>query len=114
MSPVLRSDAALSGSQNEALSRCEQAVLSCFPDICREYLKTEAAKHGWDSQRVISHILDEQETGRPTPKQPNPLKRKRPEKDEEGVDEARKRFERADPRLARKGREYVRLHTKAA
>jgi TRIAD3 protein (E3 ubiquitin-protein ligase RNF216) len=77
-------------------------------------LKTEAAKHGWDSQRLISYILDEQEKGRAPPKQPNPLKRKRPERDDEGFDEVRKRFERADPRLARKGREYVRLHIRAA
>ncbi|KAK4098303.1 hypothetical protein N658DRAFT_432311, partial [Parathielavia hyrcaniae] len=113
MPPVLRSDAPRAG-HSESLSRCEQAVLACFPDICLEFLKSEAAKHDWDSQRLISHLLDEQEQGRQYPKQSSPLKRKRPEKDEENVEEAaRRRYERAKPPVA-KGREYLKLHIKAA
>ncbi|KAK4126441.1 hypothetical protein N657DRAFT_543963, partial [Parathielavia appendiculata] len=113
MPPVLRSDLPRAG-HDDALSKCEEAVLACFPDICLKFLNSEAAKHDWDSQHLISHLLDEQEQGRQYPKQSSPLKRKRPEKDEVDVEEeARRRYEKAEPLVA-KGREYIRLHIKAA
>lgn len=100
------------------LSSWETAVLNCFPDICPEFLKTQGPDHAGDPQRIITHLLDEQEKGHSYPKRSNLLKRKRPEEDEEKgeneEEEMRRKFERADPRLASKGREYVKLYTKAA
>lgn len=118
MSPVLRSKSD-PGAQNERLSRCEEAVLNCFPDICPEYLKRQAAKHECDSQRLITELLDDLEKGEPYPKRPNPLKRKRQgneeeKEDEDAEEEMRRKFEKEHPRLASKGRDYVKLYTKAA
>lgn len=117
MPPVLRSD---SGPliQDGGLLSCEAAVLDCFPDICPEFLRSQAPDHGWDAQRIITHLLDEQEKGQSYPKRSNPLKRKRPEeadeKEEDEEEEIRKKFEKGDPRLASKGRAYVKTYTKAA
>jgi len=113
--PALRSGAG-PGAQNEGLSKCEEAVSGCFPDICPDYLQSQAAKHGWDAQALITHLLDELEKGQSYPKRPNLLKRKRlPEKEEEGEEEEmRRKFEDGDPRLASKGPEYVNLYIKAA
>ncbi|KAK4248301.1 hypothetical protein C7999DRAFT_40445 [Corynascus novoguineensis] len=103
------------GLQQDKLTECEEAVLSCFPDICPEYLKSQVARHAWDAQAFITELLDNSEKGQPYPKRSNLLKRKRQEvniKDEE--EELRKKFEDADPRLARKGPAYVSLYLKTA
>lgn len=116
MSPVLRSDMDL-GALDEGPSSLEEAVLSCFPDICPDYLTSQAAKHEWNSQSLIMHILDEQEKGKPYPKRPSLLKRKRQLQEEEeqnGEEEMRRKFEKGDPRLASKDRDYVKSYTKAA
>jgi E3 ubiquitin-protein ligase RNF216 len=115
MCPVLRSDSS-PGARDEGPSRLEEAVLSCFPDICPDYLETQAAQHEWDSERLIVHILDEQEKGKQYPKRPSLLKRKRQPQEEEQNDEEelRRKFEKGDPRLASKGRDYVKSYTKAA
>jgi TRIAD3 protein (E3 ubiquitin-protein ligase RNF216) len=113
--PALRSAAGPS-ALNEGLSKCEEDVSNCFPDICPDYLKSQAAQHGWDAQALITHLLDDLEKGQSYPKRPNPLKRKRlPEKDEKGdEEEMRQKFEDGDPRLASKGPEYTHLYIKAA
>ena len=115
--PVLRSELE-PAARDEELSGCEAAVLSCFPDICPKFLKTQAPNHGWDPERLTTHLLDEQEKGNSYPKRSNLLKRKRPEKNEEpeedGLDEMRKKLEQCDPRLADKSRAYVKLYIKTA
>ncbi len=115
--PVLRAEPE-PAAQNEELTRCEEAVLSCLPDICPKFLKTQAALHGGDPERLTTHLLDEQERGNSYPKRSNLLKRKRPEKNEEpdddGADEMRKKLEQGDPRLADKSRAYVKVYTKTA
>jgi hypothetical protein len=60
--------------------------------------------------------LDEQEKGNQYPKRPSLLKRKRQVQEEEQNDEEekRKKFEKGDPRLASKDRDYVKSYTKAA
>lgn len=117
MPPVLRSDSG-SGAHDGVLSTWETAVLNCFPDICPDYLNTQGPEHACDPQRIITHLLDEQEQGRSYPKRSNSLKRKRPKDEEENEEneeeELRRRFENADPRLASKGRDYVKLYTKTA
>jgi E3 ubiquitin-protein ligase RNF216 len=115
MSPLFRSDSGL-GARDERPSKWEEAVLSCFPDICPDYLETQAAQHEWDSERLIVHILDEQEKGKQYPKRPSLLKRKRQLREEEQNDEEemRRKFEKGDPRLASKDRDYVKSYTKAA
>ena len=115
--PVLRSESE-PAARDERLSRCEAAVMSCFPDICPEFLKSQAPNHEWDPERLTIHLLDEQEKGSSYPKRSNLLKRKRPEKDEESKqdaeDEMRKKLEQGDPRHASKGRAYVKLYTKTS
>jgi TRIAD3 protein (E3 ubiquitin-protein ligase RNF216) len=97
------------------LSGCEAAVLSCFPDICPDFLRTQAANHEWDPQRITTYLLDEQEEGRSYPKRAGLLKRKRPEKEEEKAqDEDDQQFIEGDPRLGSKDRAYVKVYTKAA
>lgn len=116
MPPALPSRPA-PAAQDEELSRCEEAVLSCFPDICPDFLKTQAADHDWDPQRLTTHLLDEQEKGKSYPKRPGLLKRKRPERDEgkeEKEDDLRNQFEEGDPRLASKDRAYVNAYTRTA
>lgn len=116
MSPVLRS-ASDPGGRDERPSRLEEAVLSCFPDICPDYLKSQAAEHEWDSERLIVHILDEQDKGKQYPKRLTLLKRKRQLQEEEeqnDEEEMRRKFEKGDPRLASKDRDYVKSYTKAA
>jgi E3 ubiquitin-protein ligase RNF216 len=114
---VLRSDSE-PVAQDGVLPKWETAVLNCFPDICPDFLKTHGPDHAWDPQRIITHLLDEQEKGHSYPKRPNQRKRKRPTEDEEkGEDEEeemRRKFEKADPRLASKGRDYVKRYTKTA
>ncbi|KAK3307301.1 uncharacterized protein B0T15DRAFT_395501, partial [Chaetomium strumarium] len=112
MAPVLRSSASLA-SPDGALSRCEEAILNCFPDICLEYLRNEAPTYGWDSERLMDHLLNQQEKGTPYPRA-NILKRKRPEKDEaDGHAEMRRKFEMGDPRRANKAPGYVEHYTNA-
>ncbi|KAK4237352.1 hypothetical protein C8A03DRAFT_44770 [Achaetomium macrosporum] len=95
------------------LSKCEEAILSCFPDICLDYLRSEAARYEWDSERLMDHILDQQEKGFPYPRA-NILKRKRPEKDEQDEHaEMRRKVEIGDPRHANKGFDYVKHYTNA-
>lgn len=102
-------------ARDEGLLRCEEAVLSCFPDICLNYVKSEAVKHDWDPQRLIIHILDEQDKGEPYPKRPRPLKRKRQQEQEKSdEEEMRKKLEKEDARLAEKGSGYVRTYARAA
>ncbi|KAK1755594.1 Rad4 transglutaminase-like domain-containing protein [Echria macrotheca] len=55
----------------------KEAVLKCFPNICPEYLLQVATRLEFDSETIITHILDEQERGVHYPVQPNPVKRKR-------------------------------------
>ncbi|KAJ4289492.1 hypothetical protein N0V88_006974 [Collariella sp. IMI 366227] len=94
---------------------CEDAVLECFPDICLDYLKSQIALHEGDSQRIIYHLLDEQDGDRPYPKRQRGLKRKRPEPEPEDEEEdLRRKFALRDPRRADKSRDYVRVYTRAA
>lgn len=114
MPPVLRSESR-PGSEPEGPSKCEETVLSCFPDICRDFLRKTAIGHEWDSQRLITHLLDEQEKGRSYPRRPTPLKRKRPEQEDESEEETlRRKFEKAGSVPAAKGRDYFKVYTQAA
>lgn len=115
MPTVLRSSLG-PGAQNEGMSKCEEDVLNCFPDICPDYLKAQAAEHHWDSQNIITNLLDGLEKGEPYPKRPVSLKRKRPEKIEEKdeEEEMRRKFDDEDPRAANKGQVYHNLYTKKA
>ncbi|SPQ25453.1 a2e277b0-81af-4a53-a16e-2c799d662269 [Thermothielavioides terrestris] len=114
MAPALRADAGPGSQRHDQRSTCEEAVLNCFPDICPEYLKAEAAKHSWDSFRVITSILDEQEKGRPYPKRSNARKRKRSDEDEEAEqDKTRLKYETGPSPFVGKGRDYARLYIAA-
>lgn len=86
--------------------------MNCFPDICPDYLKAQVVENQWDSQSIITRLLDDLEKDKPYPKRPVSLKRKRPEKlekdEEEGV---RPKFDE-DPRLANKGHIYQNRYIK--
>jgi TRIAD3 protein (E3 ubiquitin-protein ligase RNF216) len=96
-----------------ALSKCEETILGCFPDICLEYLRNEVLRYSWDSESLMDHLLNQQEKGIPYPRA-NLLKRKRPEKDEHDEHaEMRRKFEIGDPRRANKAPGYVEHYTNA-
>ncbi|KAK5987997.1 E3 ubiquitin-protein ligase-like protein [Cladobotryum mycophilum] len=58
---------------------CIRNVTSVFPDICPDYLRNLASKHGFDAPTVISIIVDQEEDRKPYPRRVknNALKRKR-------------------------------------
>lgn len=103
------------GSEKGGISRCEEIVLGCFPDICPDYLRSQAAKHEGDSHSLITEILDNLEKGQPYPKRSNPRKRKREEEDdgEDEEEKLRKKFDGADLRLT-SGPAYASLYLKTA
>ncbi|KAL2018220.1 hypothetical protein VTK56DRAFT_1127 [Thermocarpiscus australiensis] len=115
MAPVLRSQAQPS-SEDVKRSKCREDILGIFPDICPKYLEAAAAENEWDSQRLIDHLLDEQEKGRSYPKRPKSLKRKSDQKEDDRKDdeeeELRRKFLKAEP--IRGGREYFRSYVTAA
>jgi TRIAD3 protein (E3 ubiquitin-protein ligase RNF216) len=112
MPAVLRSSLG-PAAQNEGRSKCEEDVLSCFPDICPDHLKIQAAEHQWESQNIITRLLDDLENDKPYPKRPALLKRKRPEKiEKDEEEEMRPKFEEEDPRLAGKDQTYQNLYIK--
>lgn len=88
---------------------CQLAVLSCFPDMCPEYLTKVAASFNWDSEQIITSILDQQEKGRPYPTQQNTSKRKRADSCAEASN-LKNNFEKDDTRLANKGDAFVRRY----
>ncbi|KAK3687763.1 hypothetical protein B0T22DRAFT_379066 [Podospora appendiculata] len=77
-----------------------EAALSCFPDICLDHLEKAGAEHRWNHQHFISHVLDQQEKGKPYPTHTKSLKRKREAKSEgDSADESgelQKRFEQVN------------------
>lgn len=111
MPPALRSESR-DGPKAGNPESCWEAVLSCFPDICPDYVMPLAAEYQWDSARLVSYILDEQENGRPYPKKQKPAKRKRP--DEDDGERRKKGFETQTSAHVGKTREYVRSYTRAA
>ncbi|KAK3294290.1 uncharacterized protein B0H64DRAFT_183856 [Chaetomium fimeti] len=113
MPAVLRSSLG-PGPEIDGKVKCEKDVLSCFPDICPDYLRSQAAEHQWDSQGLITRLLDDLEKDQPYPKRPTVLKRKRPEKIEKDSEEEMRWGFEEDPRLASKGQEYFKLYTKKA
>ncbi|KAK1834246.1 hypothetical protein QBC39DRAFT_431678 [Podospora conica] len=71
------------------------AVLSeYFPDMCPDHIQTLSTSFQYDSNAVIMHVLDQQDSGKPYPTKPREslfrtMKRKRVEEDEDGyVDES--------------------------
>ncbi|KAM0810576.1 hypothetical protein AB5N19_10925 [Seiridium cardinale] len=75
-------------SPNSAdLTSCKTQVLLIFEDIDSQYLDKLAEEHSFNSDAIISDVLDKQERGQEYPRRPNPLKRKRDidvEEEEEG------------------------------
>ncbi|KAJ8121135.1 hypothetical protein ONZ43_g2336 [Nemania bipapillata] len=59
---------------------CKNAVLFVFPDICPDYLAQLSLQHHYQSQRVISAILDNQDKGVNYPTKPGPVSRSRKRK----------------------------------
>ncbi|KAK3898961.1 hypothetical protein C8A05DRAFT_18530 [Staphylotrichum tortipilum] len=93
----------------------EALVLTCFPDICPDFLAKLGDEHGRDPHRITTHLLDELEKDRPYPRRPPIAKRKRDEADDGGEDaERRRKLERRDPEFANENRDYVRVYTKTA
>jgi len=93
----------------------EALVLACFPDICPDFLARLGEEHGRDPHRVTTHLLDEQEQGRPYLRKAAAVKRKRDESDDGGEEaELRRKLERRDPEFANEDRDYVRVYTRAA
>ncbi|KAI1502393.1 hypothetical protein F5X99DRAFT_417918 [Biscogniauxia marginata] len=93
------------------LNACKDHVLLVFPDISPTYLEDIAVEHQYQSDAIISAILDRQEEGNPYPTQPreNPLKRKHPCSDDEQDDDQEEQED--NPEVAvRKIRETVGDH----
>ncbi|KAK9422820.1 hypothetical protein SUNI508_00683 [Seiridium unicorne] len=59
------------------LTSCKTQVLLIFEDIDSQYLDKLAEEHSFNSDAIISDVLDKQERGQEYPRRPNPLKRKR-------------------------------------
>ncbi|KAL2164945.1 hypothetical protein VTH06DRAFT_241 [Thermothelomyces fergusii] len=102
-------------SEQGGTSRCEEIVLDCFPDICPDYLRSQATKYEGNSHGLITELLDNLERGESYPKRSNSLKRKRQGDDDEDEEEKlRKKFESAGLRLANNGPAYASLYVKTA
>ncbi|KAJ3530252.1 hypothetical protein NM208_g9405 [Fusarium decemcellulare] len=73
---------------------CMQTVTAMFPDICLEYLNKIAEPLHFDSELVINHIIDLQESGQPYTRRPVniKLKRKRDDEIEEEAAKAKRKF----------------------
>lgn len=116
MSPVLRSNSQRSPEEETAPGpppEFGEAILACFPDICREYIAKLGDLHQWSSESAIIFVLDELENNRPYPKLMPSSKRKRPSQEEENEEEqARRKFE--GQRHIGKDRHYIRSYHKAA
>ncbi|KAK3324056.1 ring finger protein [Cercophora scortea] len=94
-----------------------EAVLSCFPDICLDYLEKAAAEPRWSNEHFISYLLDQQEKGKPYPTHTKSLKRKREARTEsDGADEnveLQKKFEQGNrPQNVNAG--YAKIYLKTA
>lgn len=87
----------------ESQQACADAIVAVFPDICPDYLDSITKEKSFNSEAVISHILDQLDDGQPYPRRPKAcLKRKREAGDDE-VDEGEevllsKRFSGEDHR----------------
>lgn len=84
--------------KNDLQLECENAVLSCFPDMCPDHLNELAAQYQWGHAQLITAVLDSLEKGISYPKRAKSLKRKRDveeKKDDSG--DAEKRFENRAP-----------------
>lgn len=112
MPPVLRSDAPQDSEDNKQAA-CEKAVISCFPDICPDYLETAVAEHQGDPEQLINYILEKQDQGTPYPKRPTTLKRKRSEEPQDSEEAIQKQFENADL-VHQRGNVYFHEYTTAA
>ncbi len=58
-------------------SLCREAVVEYFPEICPDYLMVVGQDHGWNSQKIITILVDQLDAGRPYPRRARPVKRKR-------------------------------------
>ncbi|KAK3986544.1 hypothetical protein QBC44DRAFT_139124 [Cladorrhinum sp. PSN332] len=113
MSPQLRSDAQQQISE-ENKAACEEAVIACFPDICRDYVKIAALEHNWNAEQLINHILEKQENGNSYPKRISTLKRKRTEEVEDNEEAIRRKFDNVNPVNHPRGSEYYARYTATA
>ncbi|KAL8298233.1 hypothetical protein RB597_006878 [Gaeumannomyces tritici] len=80
---------------------CADAVISVFPDICPNYLDSITKEKDFNSEVVISHILDQLDDGKSYPRRAKAnLKRKREPPSDETDDAAQlsKRFSSANHR----------------
>ncbi|KLU82613.1 hypothetical protein MAPG_01685 [Magnaporthiopsis poae ATCC 64411] len=82
------SDASEQGDvAGESQQACAVAIVAVFPDICPDYLDSITKEKSFDSEAVISHILDQLDDGQSYPRRPKAcLKRKR-ETDDDEIDE---------------------------
>jgi len=108
------------GLDQDAMERgwpaCQEAVLNCFPDMCPEHLMKLAVEFGWNHERVIGHVLDQQDTGQPYPKWEKLAKRKWQDvsPEEESPLEDKIKYEKDQERLNGKDAVFLRVYTRAA
>lgn len=107
MPPVRRSQ----GNVDPELSTeaCMEAALNFFPDICPDYLRKTVESQKWTAQGIVSHILDQQESGKKYPKRVKSLKRKWEDTGEDGEEVLSKKME-AEPRFQGKTTEYMKKY----
>jgi TRIAD3 protein (E3 ubiquitin-protein ligase RNF216) len=84
---------------------CLHGVLSVFPDIDLAHLNKLALDHSFNQDWVMSQILDDQDEGKPYPKQPQCAqtpKRKKPLVEEDPIEAKRRKYDNPEHRMQQK------------